>query len=230
MRFIALYCFFIIGSLAGYAQTFNATDADGKRHGKWQKTYKGTNQLRYEGTFDHGKEIGEFKFYKPSSGSQPTAIKRFSKDSDTASVQYFTSKGKVISEGKMVGKERTGLWKYYHNSSDKLMMIESYVSGQLDGEQVTYFENGQTAEKIQYLKGKKEGKRLSYTEDGILIKDISYQNDRQHGPVVYYETDGTIKIEGNYKSNRKHGVWKYYENGKLREEKTYSLSSKKKSK
>ncbi len=217
-------CFvFVIYSFIGISQEYNAYDSDGKRHGKWQKKYENSDQLRYEGTFDHGKEVGEFKFYKPESGKKPTAIKIFSKTTDTISIQYFTNTEKIISEGKMVGKERVGVWKYYHKNSDKIMMTEEYASGVLHGEQLTYFENGQLTEKIIYNNGKKQGRRVVYSEEGVLIKEFTYEQDQLHGVTKYYNMDGTLKIEGNYKRDRKNGIWNYYDNGKLTEQKLFPI-------
>ena len=46
------------------AQEINQFDENGERHGKWQKKFEGTNEYRYHGQFEHGKEIGMFKYYK----------------------------------------------------------------------------------------------------------------------------------------------------------------------
>ncbi|WP_299314063.1 hypothetical protein [uncultured Aquimarina sp.] len=217
--------FFLVSSLALVnAQGFNAFDTEGKRHGKWQKKYEGSDQIRYEGTFDHGKEVGKFKFYKPNSGKSPTAIKTFSNKTDTVNVKYFTNKGKVISEGNMIGKGRVDLWTYYHKGSSKVMMTEEYNSGKLHGEQKTYFENGQLTERIIYVQGKKEGKRLVYSDKGIIIKEFTYVNDKLHGITKYYDAQGKVKIEGNYKKDRKDGLWSYYENGKLLERKQFPIT------
>ncbi len=223
MRSTFLFCFLILAVFLGFGQEYNQFDAQGKRHGKWKKKYDNTDHIRYEGTFDHGKEIGEFKFYKPSSEGTPTAIKTFSKNNDTVMVKYFTKKGKVISEGGMINKDRVGFWKYYHNDSDKLMMTENYQEGKLQGEQLTYFDNGQLTEKNQYKEGKREGKRTIYSEEGVKIKEFTYENDQLHGLTQYYDTKGELIIEGNYKRDRKDGIWKYYENGKLSEEKLFPL-------
>ncbi|MBG6132327.1 antitoxin component YwqK of YwqJK toxin-antitoxin module [Aquimarina sp. EL_43] len=224
MRSIFLFCslsFLVCCSVLG--QKYNAFDANGKRHGKWQKKYKDSDQLRYEGKFDHGKEIGEFKFYKPINGEFPTAIKTFSKDNDTVGVKYFTQKGKVISEGQMIGKNRIGIWKYYHKGSDKIMMTEQYQSGKLEGEQLTYFENGQLTEKALYINGKQNGKRIMYSDTGVIIKEFTYENDQLHGITKYYDTNGILIIEGNYKRGRKDGMWNYYKEGKLSEQKLFPV-------
>ncbi|WP_299185580.1 hypothetical protein [uncultured Aquimarina sp.] len=223
MRNRFLFFVFTYITAIGYAQKFNSFDVDGKRHGKWQKKYENSDQLRYEGTFDHGKEVGEFKFYKPNSGKMPTAIKVFSSDSDSVQIKYFTAKGKVISKGKMFGKQRVGVWTYYHKGSSEIMMTEEYKAGKLDGEQKTYFENGQLTEKIIYTNGKKQGKRIVYSQKGVLIKEFTYVDDQLHGITKYYDVKGKVKIEGTYKRDRKDGVWNYYENGKLLEQKTFPL-------
>ena len=216
MRFFFYLCILYCPLLK--AQIFNAYDKDGKRHGKWKKMFEKSDQIRYEGTFDHGKEIGTFKFYKPDSGIQPTATKLFSKTNDTVLVKYFTRKGNVISEGKMVKKNRIGLWKYYHQNSTKIMMTESYDSGKLQGKQSTYFKSGRITEATFYNQGKKVGKSEIFSEDGVKIKEFTYKNDLLHGPTKYYNTKGTLMIEGNYNQDRKKGVWKYYKNGKLEKE------------
>jgi len=223
MRNRFLFFFFVCIAITVNGQEFNAFDTDGKRHGKWQKKYNNSDQLRYQGVFDHGKEVGEFKFYKPSSGKTPTAIKVFSQETDTVSVRYFTNKGKVISKGNMIAKDRVGVWTYYHKGSSKVMMTEVYTSGKLNGEQRTYFENGQLTEKTIYTDGKKQGKRTVYSDKGVLIKQFTYENDQLHGITTYYDMQGRVKIEGSYKRDRKDGVWSYYEKGKLVEQKQFPL-------
>ena len=58
--------FFIIAIISAntlVAQDVNKLDEAGKRHGVWKKFYPNSKQLRYEGEFNHGKEVGTFKFY-----------------------------------------------------------------------------------------------------------------------------------------------------------------------
>ncbi|WP_438711566.1 toxin-antitoxin system YwqK family antitoxin [Aquimarina muelleri] len=224
MRIRFLFCVLVFVSFNAIAQEYNKFDEEGKRHGKWQKTYENSDQLRYEGTFEHGKEVGEFKFYKLNSDKFPTAIKMFSKSNDTIKIKYYTQNGQVISKGNMIGKDRIGLWEYYHNGSDKkIMMTEQYKLGRLNGEQLTYFENGQLTEKITYFDGKRNGKRFIYSNTGVIIKEFTYENDQLHGPTKYYDTNGDLLIEGNYKRDRKDGIWNYYEKGKLSEQKLFPV-------
>jgi len=92
-----------------FAQEFNQFDANGKRHGKWQKNFDKTEVLRYQGEFNHGKEIGTFKFYKNIEGKAVlTATKVFNTNDNTATVTFFTSSKSKISEGQMNGKLHVG--------------------------------------------------------------------------------------------------------------------------
>lgn len=200
------------------AQDYNKNDAQGKRHGDWRKFYEGTKQLRYEGTFDHGKEVGVFNFYSETSGKQPTASKKFTTGSDIVDVVYFRESGKKISQGLMKNRDRIGIWEYYQDDGVTLMTREKYVNGQLEGERIVYFPNGKIAQKQSFLNGKEEGLDEHYNEKGVLLKSYTFKNGKLEGWAKIYSSDGLIDREGNYKDNKKHGTWKYYKGGKLDKE------------
>ncbi|MDX1462850.1 MAG: toxin-antitoxin system YwqK family antitoxin, partial [Marinirhabdus sp.] len=199
----------------------NQMDAQGKRHGVWKKYYPGTQQLRYEGQFDHGKEVGTFKFYCAECGENPTTIKEFKGDGKTATVTYYTIKGKLVSKGLMEGKDRVGEWIYFHEKSEQPMSKESYVNGELHGVQTTFYPNGQKTEEITYANGVKQGDNLYYSPEGVLLKKLIYHNDKLHGPAEYYDANGNVTIKGYYKNGMKHGLWQYFKNGKVELEETY---------
>lgn len=212
----------IFSSIAAFSQSeINKVDTQGKRHGVWQKMYEGTKQLRYEGAFEHGKEIGEFKFYCEDCKDKPTVTKTFNKKDEIANVKYFTIKGKLVSEGKMKGKNRIGEWVYYQEKSENVMTRENYVNGELNGKVTTYYPNGKITEEINYKSGKKEGEDNYYSPEGVLLKKLPYIDDKIHGQVFYYDAYGNVVIEGNYKNDKKHGLWKYYKDGKVTLEETF---------
>ncbi|WP_299550344.1 toxin-antitoxin system YwqK family antitoxin [Seonamhaeicola sp.] len=219
---IILFSFFSLS-----AQTINQFDENGKRHGIWKKHFEGTKVLRYEGQFNHGKETGTFKFFKNIKGKAVlTASKVFNEKDNMAVVKFFSSRGKLISEGKMHGKKYMGAWKYYHKDSDKIMTLETYnQNGNLDGERFVYYPNGQVAEKQNYIDGKLEGESIWYSLKNVVLKHFIYVNDELHGVSKYYNPKGELIAEGRYKHGKKHGIWKYYENGKLKEEKDFTPKS-----
>ncbi|TXG38937.1 toxin-antitoxin system YwqK family antitoxin [Seonamhaeicola maritimus] len=223
---------FLFNTIFVAAQTVNQFDDNGKRHGIWKKNFEGTKVLRYEGQFNHGKEIGTFKFYKNIRGKAVlTASKAFNELDNKADVKFFSSKGKLISEGPMDGKKYIGEWKYYHNNSDKIMTLEFYNDkGNLHGEKYVYYSNGRMAEKQNYVDGKLEGEAIWYSIKNVVLKHFIYVNDELHGVSKYYNSKGELVAEGRYKLGKKHGIWKYYENGKLIEEKDFTPKSKYKKK
>ncbi len=217
---------FVSGTMLG--QNLNGFDSNGKRHGKWKKNFEGTQVVRYEGEFSHGKEIGLFKFYKSIKGKAVlTATRQFNNNDDLAEVKFFASDGRVISEGLMRGKLYIGPWKYYHNKSNQLMTLEHYNNkGELEGDKFIYYNNGQIAEQSFYKANKLDGEALWYTEEGVLIKKYHYVMGELHGEAKFYDKAGVLVAEGVYRKDRKHGVWKYYEDGKLKEEKDFTVKSK----
>lgn len=205
-----------------FAQTeINQFDENGKRHGVWQKKFEGTDQIRYRGRFEHGKEVGLFEFYKEDSGDQPAATKLFSDSTKVVMNKFFTKKGELISMGPTFNKKREGKWVYFHNGSDQIMMIENYVDGKLHGEKIIYYDKGGIAEKSSFKNGKLHGFNTFYTQQGHLLKEFTYVNGELHGPVKYYDGEGNLYLEGTYKNNLKDGIWKHYNNGKVTKTEKY---------
>jgi antitoxin component YwqK of YwqJK toxin-antitoxin module len=207
-----VFCFF--SCFLGNAQEFNKTDANNKNHGPWHKFYEGSKQLRYEGTFEHGKEVGIFKFYDKT-GGHPTGVKIYTDGNELLEVIFYTTAGKKVSEGKMKQRSREGKWIYYHKDGKRIMTEEVYKNNLLEGDRVVYFENGAIAQRMTYVEGKENGTETHYSEKGVTVKTYTHVDGKLHGPVKLYGLDGTIMREGNYKDNKKHGTWKYYTNGKL---------------
>ena len=229
MRFFYITLILLITCTVS-AQDINQFDAHGKRHGIWKKTFDKTEVLRYEGAFNHGKEIGEFKFYKNSDGKAVLTVSKIFNDSNTvANVKFYTPRGKLISEGQMDGKLYIGAWKYYQKNADGLIILEHYDNdGNLEGSRTVYYKNGQIAEQQNYKSGKLEGESIWYSENAVVLKHFIYANGELHGISKYYNPKAELITEGRYKNGKKYGVWKFYKEGKLTEEKDFSYKNKKK--
>ena len=177
------YLFFslLTAGLLHAQDAVNQYDSNGERHGRWTKNFDGTKQIRYEGQFEHGKEIGEFKYYQMvGKRSLLAATKSFDTDGSAYTI-FLSLKGMPISEGRMVGKNYVGEWKYYHKNSDQLMTLENYnQDGQLDGIRTVFYQNGSKAEELNYTSGQLNGSAVYYSEDGTVIKRYQYENDQLH--------------------------------------------------
>jgi antitoxin component YwqK of YwqJK toxin-antitoxin module len=54
---------FFISSTIFAQEKFNQLDEKGNKNGPWKGVYEDTKYTKYEGQFEHGKEIGVFNFY-----------------------------------------------------------------------------------------------------------------------------------------------------------------------
>ena len=176
--------------------------------------------------------MGLFKFYKNiKKKSVLSATKLFNANDNIAEVKFLASNGKVISEGKMDGKNYIGTWKYYQNNSDVLLTLEHYTKkGELTGERFVYYQKGQIAEKQNYNHGKLEGPAFCYSVKNVVLKEMVYVNGELHGPAKFYNPKGELVSQGQYKRDKKDGVWKYYELGELVKEKDFTYIPKYKKK
>lgn len=222
MRTLTLILSFLLSGTTGLLsqEELNAYDAQDKRHGVWKKYYPNSKQLRYTGEFEHGKEVGTFKFYCQDCGDQPDLVKEFEANSDRAFLSYY-SKGQLISKGEMRGKEKAGTWIYYHKDGQTPMTEENYTDNYLQGLKITYYANGNKTEVVNYSQGKREGESSYYSPAGVKIKHFTYKNDMLHGAVKYFDAKGQLLVSGNYKEDAKHGLWQYFEAGKLVKEERF---------
>src|SRR5690606_24670139 len=82
---------------AVYAQDVNKTNTQGQREGVWIGYYPNTNNIRYEGTFNKGKETGTFKFYDDVAEKKLIATKEFKTDGTVYTI-FTTVKRKCLKE------------------------------------------------------------------------------------------------------------------------------------
>ena len=207
-----------------YSQTdFNKLDEKGKKHGVWKGFYEESKRPRYEGTFEHGKEIGIFNFYDDTKVKSIIATREFNaKDNSAYTIFYDQNKNKV-SEGKVVNKLFEGQWKYYHQASKNIMTTENYVNGKLEGLRTVFYVSGKIAEEISYKNNLKNGFYKKYTEKGILLEESMFKNNIYSGLAIFSDTNGNIVSKGQFVNGKKSGIWQFFEKGKLVKETNMSF-------
>jgi len=66
--------------MANAQDKINQLDDKGNRHGLWKGTYKESNRVRYEGTFNRGNETGGFlKYFDDTKAASVNCNQRFFK-------------------------------------------------------------------------------------------------------------------------------------------------------
>jgi len=204
-------------SIGIFAQDINKIDENGKKHGPWKGFYEESKRLRYEGTFEHGKEIGMFKFFDDTKVGTVIATREFNSNDDSCYTIFYNQKKNKVSEGKVVNKQFEGDWKYYHEDLPTVMTLEPYRNGKLNGVRKVYYKSGEIAEETSYLNGLKNGPYKSYAENGVLLEESNYKNDLYDGMSINRSATNTITSQGVYKAGKKVGIWKILEKGKIKE-------------
>lgn len=206
-----VFTFFLV--FEAMSQKINQVNKEGNRIGLWKKEYP-NGKMRYTGTFNDGKEVGTFKFYKNTSSNLPHIVKEYVPGTNEAMVKFYNYDGKLKTKGKMIGKEREGAWIYYFTNGN-IFSEEFYRNGKLDGVVKNYYSNKNLTEETVYKDGLKNGVSKVYTERGILIEEVIYVNGKLNGPAKYYDLKGKIKEEGVYKDNTREGKWEFYIDGEV---------------
>ncbi len=196
------------------AQELNKLDSNGKRDGSWKGKYDESQRLRYEGTFDHGKETGVFKFYDDTKENKLLATRDFTGKDGSVYIVFFNQKGSKVSEGKVVDKEFEGEWKYYHENSPKIMTREFYKNGKLNGNRTVYFISGNIAEVVNYIDGQKDGVYKKTLDNGIVVEEDIYANGELNGLATFRDPSGKVTATGKYKDGKRKGKWQFFEDGK----------------
>lgn len=210
---IALLLFTTIG----FAQNTNKLDENGKKHGLWKGIYEESKRPRYEGTFEHGKETGMFRFFDDTKAGTVIATREFNPNDNSCYTIFYNQNKHKVSEGKVVNKQFEGEWKYYHEDLPSVMTLEVYVNGKLNGVRKVFYKSGEIAEETAYKDGAKNGAYKSYAENGIVLEESLYKNNQYDGQAIYRNVDGQVSAQGLYKNGKKIGVWKVLEKGKLKD-------------
>jgi antitoxin component YwqK of YwqJK toxin-antitoxin module len=212
MKFLFLILFF---TSSIYSQEINQVDSQGKKEGVWKGIYSDSKRPRYEGTFSHGKEVGLFKFFDDTKVGTLIATREFNfKDNSCYTIFYNQRKNKV-SEGKQVGKDYDGEWKYYHENSATIMTLENYKNGKLNGVRKVYYPNGVLAEEANYTNGMKDGTYKSYAENSVLLENTFYKNGQYDGQAVFKNASNIEVGKGKFKNGKKVGIWTYNNGGTI---------------
>ncbi|MEP6805082.1 MAG: hypothetical protein ABI892_11215 [Flavobacterium sp.] len=200
------------------AQDLNKVDTGGKKDGIWKGTYEVSKRPRYEGTFDHGKETGVFKFFDDTKKGDVIATRDFTANNGSSYTIFYDQNKNKVSEGKEVGKAREGEWKYYHKASKVVMTLENYKNGKLDGPRTVYYPDSKIAEEMTYINGLKEGIYKKYGQNGTLLEQTTYKNNEYNGDAVFYDADGAVASKGKFVNGKKANIWQFYLKGKLTKE------------
>lgn len=126
------------------------------------------------------------------------------------------------------GAQHQPVQEYYMNRQRKFIGMASSVGAEpvLEGQTLSFYEDGRRKSVVAYTKGKPAGTAYHYHRNGCMAKIVEYGGDGTARVVSVYDTTGTMTVaagngyasesdeitgiqeEGNYADGRKSGSWK----------------------
>ncbi len=199
------------------AGKLNQTDNKGMKQGKWKKVYD-NGRPAYEVTFKDNKPVGELIRYHRN--GQVQAKLNYEKDGITANAKLFNEFGKLIAEGKYIGKKKEGEWKYYDN--EILIKLEFYKDGKLEGKQKIYYNDGKIYDEKIFVNGVENGLWVKYHHNGQVALKCQVKDGKFNGNLLRWYPSGTQEVIGQYVNDLPEGKWTYFsEDGSQKQDINY---------
>lgn len=183
----------------------NQTDTQGRKTGKWVKKHL-NGKVKYEGTFENGKPVGEFKRYNEK--GKLTSVLLYSLNGSRAAAYLYNITGKPLASGIYVNQQKDSLWKFF--DKDGVLFSEEYFKNGLKyGFSKEFYPNGNIHFERNYKNDSIVGIYKEYYPNGQLRSKKTYVNGNPTGVIVIYHNNGVPKIMGRYNAGLKNGTWKF---------------------
>jgi antitoxin component YwqK of YwqJK toxin-antitoxin module len=206
MKNMLLFCLVLCGFGISAQSAANAKDAQGRRHGLWEKLHD-NGKTRYSGRFEHGTPVDTFKYYFFNGQLQTVNI--FRGKSGVCWSTQFGEKKILAAEGLYRKNQKDSIWTYY-NQAGKVIAREIFVAGVRHGQALKYHPNGKVAESVIYIEGSLEGEWVQYYDSGKRMSEGTYHKNELHGEVTYFFSSGKPRSRGSYASGLMNGVWYFF--------------------
>lgn len=197
----------------------NQTDVQGRKQGRWVRTWAESDQVRYAGQFKDDRPVGSFVYYS-TQGRVESRIDHYP-DGKAAHGRHFHENGQLMAEGRYAAQQKDSTWNYY-DADGGLRSTERWKAGKMDGEMTTYYPGGQVTERVVFRNGLLDGPAERFFADGKPKYRGAYVKGEADGPETHFFPNGKKEIEGRYAKGLRQGSWKYFnEDGSMRMQALY---------
>ncbi|HEY5926024.1 MAG TPA: hypothetical protein VIV11_30265 [Kofleriaceae bacterium] len=201
----------------------------GKKRGLWSEWID--DKLFFQGTFTDGKPDGEFVYYDPKTGNE---LGRFTINDGTGTTfayhtnqriatktqlakglmdgkyEEYTSRGKLVIEGRYAGDKKHGVWREQTEAGVPLLE-QHWKRGKLDGAWKK-FVDGKLAVSAGYKDGLVEGTYTEYRNGKpALVGQLAA--DKRTGTWTSFDEDGAVTLTATYKDGVLDGAWRQLAGG-----------------
>ncbi|KGL62697.1 tetratricopeptide repeat protein [Polaribacter sp. Hel1_85] len=222
---------------------------EGKPVGFWQ-FYNESGRLTAEGNFDNsGERTGKWTWFTSLNKIKETAFYKdgvlegknlmfhnngkkyvdanYVNDSLHWQYEYFNNKGALVQRKFFNSGVLDGMYKSYFDVGEKILEFKiPYKNGEIDGEVLEYYANGDVYAKSYYVAGKKNGLETVYHYNKKVSSEINYVNGELSGSYKSFHSNGKPNEVGQSFEGFYNGAWKtFYSDGTLESESTYKNGS-----
>jgi antitoxin component YwqK of YwqJK toxin-antitoxin module len=99
---------------------------------------------------------------------------------------------------------------FYEHRPGRMLEKSRYENGKKHGLSEWFDEKGNPIARYQYANGLFEGEQLTYYGNGEIMTKEMYHLNIPESYQAFYE-NGQLKESGSYKEGKKHGKWYYYD-------------------
>lgn len=198
----------------------NRVDDQGRKQGKWVKTFDDSEAIRYKGQFKNDQPIGKFVYYYPNNTVRSIII--HDENSNRSEAYFYHTTEDLLAHGIYRNQKKDSVWTHFLPTGH-YSFIETYDNGELNGERITYYGVDANEDpkvklilkKALYKNGEQHGEYIEYFPDGIIKGKGKYKHGYPDGVILKNHPNGKTMIKERWKNKKKHGWWTTYdESGK----------------
>jgi antitoxin component YwqK of YwqJK toxin-antitoxin module len=186
---------------------FNQTDANHFKQGWWKKTYP-NGTLMYKGFFKDDKPVGfMYRYYETGAIK---AILQYDPKSEYARAKLLYEDGQIAARGVYFKSMKDSTWVYYSYYDHSITAKETYNKGVRHGTMISYYNNGDVSEMLEWKNDLKDGIWEQYYIGGMLKMKGNYSGNKLEGDFIVYNETGKPYLKGKYTDDKRQGKWTFF--------------------
>lgn len=124
--------------------------------------------------------------------------------------EFRDANGWLLTKGSVVNGVKTGSWTTYHENSNKIKTITSFVNGRKNGPEITLNDRGQIENVTEYKNDQFHGLLGKY-KFGRPTEETNYKDGKMEGTFAMYDGSGNLQRKGTLKDGQYHGTLQYFD-------------------
>jgi antitoxin component YwqK of YwqJK toxin-antitoxin module len=125
---------------------------------------------------------------------------------------FKDANGWYLAKGTLRNGVRNGSWLGFHENSNKIKTLTSYMNGVKNGIQINFNDRGQIESVSEFKNDELHGLKATY-KFGRPTEETNYNNGKMDGQFALYDGQGKLQRKGTLKNGEYHGKLQYFDEG-----------------